>query len=786
MGRIDGTILLQLGRQAGAVVSNVGSQVSNPFSAGLTDPGKYASEADKAAYRRGMARHGTRMSALGGLASQAPGGAMLQGVGKAFASGGKIAGMAAGVTAIVGIVKQLLGMSKIFGTMTKTFFQMTSMMIDIALMPLIPLFMRFLQWWMREGTRKAQEFGQWFAKNGPTIAKAMVGLAKLVGFLAGSAGGGDRKNPINWLPPSMSMPMKIGIAMGRDRVGLASGGIVTGPTNALIGEAGPEAVIPLKGGGGGGSGMEKFFNTITSGMTGTAGIFESYQKKAASTVSKIKVNARRNMEQWYFDMLGGSIVPDTIDSVGGVYEGMKNAAETNLQKTESQEPGMLAKIGGIFGAAWDGIKAGWNIASDWTSRAFGWLNPFGGEKKEPDPEGVTEDNGTPWYSGWSSTIGTMWANSKEWISNAWGWLNPFGGDKDSPEGDIDAEDSDEKARPWYSTWTGTIGTMWANSKDWISGAWNWLNPFSSDDGPPENDVEASDTDGTSWYSGWATTIGNMWKNSKAWAKKAWGWLNPFDSEDEEPDPYSIVEASGSSWYLPWTWNIGAMWSNTKAWAKKAWSWLWPFGKDEEPEHEDVTEEKGSGTWYKDWGKALGDMLGKARDYVRSKFCEIFKSIPYFWGRDKVLSTLGFSDCIGVGEVSLDTGGMANDIKNNAEGGGFWSGVGSGLSGIKGKFGFKNLGGVIPGPIGAPVPTLMHGGETVLPTHLGTNWAAATSGNMIASGGRSLDGAGGGGVFAPSVSRPMNIQIYTTENASDVITRLDRMSNLEDAAFFSTV
>ena len=50
----------------------------------------------------------------------------------------------------------------------------------------------------------------------------------------------------------------------------------------------------------------------------------------------------------------------------------------------------------------------------------------------------------------------------------------------------------------------------------------------------------------------------------------------------------------------------------------------------------------------------------------------------------------------------------------------------------------------------------------------------------------MDGAGGGGVFAPSVSRPMNIQIYTTENASDVITRLDRMSNLEDAAFFSTV
>ena len=61
-------------------------------------------------------------------------------------------------------------------------------------------------------------------------------------------------------------------------------------------------------------------------------------------------------------------------------------------------------------------------------------------------------------------------------------------------------------------------------------------------------------------------------------------------------------------------------------------------------------------------------------------------------------------------------------------------------------------------------------------------AAGRGGGAAAAAGA----GGGGGVFAPSVSRPMNIQIYTTENASDVITRLDRMSNLEDAAFFSTV
>ena len=32
-----------------------------------------------------------------------------------------------------------------------------------------------------------------------------------------------------------------------DPVEMATGGIVTGPTNAIVGEAGPEAVIPLSG-----------------------------------------------------------------------------------------------------------------------------------------------------------------------------------------------------------------------------------------------------------------------------------------------------------------------------------------------------------------------------------------------------------------------------------------------------------------------------------------------------------------------------------------------------------
>ena len=49
---------------------------------------------------------------------------------------------------------------------------------------------------------------------------------------------------------------------------MAKGGIVTGPTNALIGEAGPEAVIPLTGKN---AGMGTTFNITVNAGIGTDG-----------------------------------------------------------------------------------------------------------------------------------------------------------------------------------------------------------------------------------------------------------------------------------------------------------------------------------------------------------------------------------------------------------------------------------------------------------------------------------------------------------------------------------
>ena len=58
--------------------------------------------------------------------------------------------------------------------------------------------------------------------------------------------------------------MDLAASLGVEVPAFANGGIVTGPTLALIGEAGPEAVVPLSGRNGG---MGNTFNiTVNAGM----------------------------------------------------------------------------------------------------------------------------------------------------------------------------------------------------------------------------------------------------------------------------------------------------------------------------------------------------------------------------------------------------------------------------------------------------------------------------------------------------------------------------------------
>ena len=69
---------------------------------------------------------------------------------------------------------------------------------------------------------------------------------------------------------------------------MAKGGIVTSPTTAIVGEAGPEAIIPLSGAGGSGLGQTQVNITVNAGM-GANGL-----EIGQSIVDELKKYQRRN------------------------------------------------------------------------------------------------------------------------------------------------------------------------------------------------------------------------------------------------------------------------------------------------------------------------------------------------------------------------------------------------------------------------------------------------------------------------------------------------------------
>jgi hypothetical protein len=112
--------------------------------------------------------------------------------------------------------------------------------------------------------------------------------------------------------------------------------------------------------------------------------------------------------------------------------------------------------------------------------------------------------------------------------------------------------------------------------------------------------------------------------------------------------------------------------------------------------------------------------------------------------------------------------------------------------------YGQTGGIVPGPRGAPRAMVLHGGEMVLPTHLGRGWRDATRGGMSlkrfhgsVAGGNFGDDNFGGGNFGGGgrinmMNKPTTINIMTTESAVATIESIERMQMMDEASFYSTM
>lgn len=85
-----------------------------------------------------------------------------------------------------------------------------------------------------------------------------------------------------------------------------------------------------------------------------------------------------------------------------------------------------------------------------------------------------------------------------------------------------------------------------------------------------------------------------------------------------------------------------------------------------------------------------------------------------WGIVKPILDAMSSGLDKIADAAGKVTGAVGKVKDAA--GGVVGGVGGAIGGALGKIPFFDDGGVVPGPIGAPRLAMVHGGETVLPTH----------------------------------------------------------------------
>ena len=97
----------------------------------------------------GQGGPGEIVKGLGQIAKQLPGAGMMEGMAGAFKQGGPIGVITAGVSGMLGFVKQIMESSKVFQGIAGSFFKIFGAMADVFLLPFLPLAMRGMQMLMQ-------------------------------------------------------------------------------------------------------------------------------------------------------------------------------------------------------------------------------------------------------------------------------------------------------------------------------------------------------------------------------------------------------------------------------------------------------------------------------------------------------------------------------------------------------------------------------------------------------------------------------------------------------------
>ena len=114
---------------------------------------------------------------IGRLIKGIPGG----GMGMAFKNLGLIGGLLTVALGIQAFVKKIFSSSRILGTISSTFFRAAGAMVDIMLMPILPLMVKALIWFIQHGFPLAARIGKWLGDIAAAIAKIVSGIKNIFG-----------------------------------------------------------------------------------------------------------------------------------------------------------------------------------------------------------------------------------------------------------------------------------------------------------------------------------------------------------------------------------------------------------------------------------------------------------------------------------------------------------------------------------------------------------------------------------------------------------------------------
>jgi len=493
----------------------------------------------------------------------------------------------------------------VFQTMTGTFFKVIGAMIDMMLAPLMPLFMKFLGWWIREGFKWAQVAGQYLSEKLPELVEK---IGSIIDFFGGM------KTIFTVLKLTLSLWFAAWMAEKIYRMG-------KGAVGGVRGAVGLGKRIFGRGAGGASKGtarsMASLYGVKPAGAAARGGISGGLRRFGAGLATKTGARAGLRMGAGFLAkrggaMMGGAMLGGTIGLAGagvGAVPGAVVGAIAGLVIGQAAGVAVDAATGADISVK-SAVIPGYSELRDARKiMAAGDADQLKEEaaKTKAASEALSQEIGNSLDQNHAEIIGRPDSAVPKTMGTVIGVyeamtraaaVNEEKMNQKSGEGD-----QESFWTGWFSDITGFFGNAWGLAKKW----WGWIlgnspGAGTADGGNPSED--AVEYEGETFWPDWLKSITGFFGSAWGIAKKWWNKITGGAEENQPTDPHE--EDDSGEFFPQWIKDIGGLfkdgWGIVKGW----WSGLRDKNTENQPKGDSDPTPDGMGT-------TLGSIIGKVGD-----------------------------------------------------------------------------------------------------------------------------------------------------------------------------